>query len=119
MTEPEIKIGSLAGRERWYQTTQHIDTLKDIAKDIVGRGLPATNFKLWYDRDHDFHHLAFDLDGSHYDIRYYKIFGVTKDRCTGFMSEKHFGRYDDHEIVWFFARGAHREWKVPAEEKNS
>lgn len=114
---PEIKIGPLDGRERLYKTEHHIDELKSLARWIVSDKLgpqpavAATNFRIWYDQQHDFHHLEFDLEGDHYDIRYYKVFAITKNKNTEFLAEKLFN-YVTSRVSDFFHRGKHREWVV-------
>lgn len=70
------------------------------------------NVRVFYDRYKDFDHLAFDLDGSHYDIYHYKVFCLIKDGWTGFMSTRNFG-YRHWDLVDVFAFGRHRDWKVP------
>jgi hypothetical protein len=73
---PDFTYGPLEGQ---YFTQWRIEELKDIAASIHERMPEATDFKLWYDPNQDFHHLSFTVNGKLFDIRYYKILGLEVD----------------------------------------
>lgn len=112
--DPPIEVGSLAGRERFYKTDYHVAELRNLARWIVapgaGPGLAATGFRLWYDAEYDFHHLAFELEGDHYDVRFYKVFGLTKNLDYDFVRGRTFPYA--MSLASFFHEGRHRTWVV-------
>jgi hypothetical protein len=104
----DIKVGN---REGLYFSQGLWDRLQDVANELAGKVEGITDWEMWYDASEDFHHLAFRLDGSRYDIRLYKVFCVTKDGARDFLKEKNFARRD-WELVDFFAFGRYRDWSV-------
>lgn len=132
---PPIEMGSLEGRERWYKTTHHIDELKSLAYNLTHGdtphngfrpGVAATGFKLWYDRDNDYHRLSFDLDGCHYEARLYKVWAVTKNGIRNYSWEKNFGFHRMWVEDFFLGKNEagergkkHLEWKVPASQEEA
>lgn len=103
-----IEEGNQEGR---YFSPPRFATLKEMGQRL-GLNVPGiANIKVWYDATQDFHILAFDVDGSHYEIRYYKVFCATKDNQRKWGQEKHFG-FERHVLEQFFIHGNHRRWVV-------
>lgn len=127
--EPVIRMGTLEGRSRLYNSTYHLDELKALAKNLVngryGRpGIKAENFYLYYDKGTDFHRLEFDLNGAHYNIRFYKVYAVTKNGIDDFDYCKLFNHH--RSVVEDFFLGANKgergtpdEWIVPASKEEA
>lgn len=104
---PEIEFGSRKGTHfsqgRW-------DKLIGLANELAEEGVAIQNVKIWYDKNEDYHRLAFDVDGDHYDIRYYKAFYIIKNDWPSIWDGKNFAQRD-WDIVEFFKSGKHRNWK--------
>ena len=106
MSSPKV---SIAFGNKEGSSELHWNTLTGLAQDLTDVCPEITNLTLWYDKQQDFHHLSFNLDGDHYDIRYYKIFVVTKNDWDTFLNRNLFGR-SSFSLIDFFRNGKHREW---------
>jgi hypothetical protein len=73
---PTFEYGQCEGQ---YFTQWRLDELASLADQIVRVMPEASDFKLWYEPNQDFHHLSFRINGKLFDIRYYKILGLEVD----------------------------------------
>lgn len=81
-----------------------IQLMAQIAEHCDG----SDNFKLYYDPREDFHHVEFDYNGDSYDIRWYKVYSMTR-KSDG--KSVLFGRIGNgHQIVDFFKNKTQRGW---------
>lgn len=73
--------GNLAGPHYHVDGTTQMERLAHRAETLM----KTDSFEIWYDRDHDFHHLKFIKNGHIIDIRYYKAFSVDIDGTIGWI----------------------------------
>ena len=107
-----IKRGQLhfeCGNDRWnpayYCETAWEKKSWPLVFGLAYEMRKADNFKLYYDANQDFHHIEFDLDNERYDVRWYKIYSVTRitDGATWSFNS------NEKNVIDFFKRGEHRK----------
>lgn len=120
-TEPElvrlnsgelaISVAEPTWPEEWYLDPYRRVSIP-LALQLAREVLDVKQIHVWYDREQDFHHIDFDVDGESYSIQWYKVFTLKRNRDG---AEVMFGRYS-HRIPEFFARSKHKEetkWYKP------
>lgn len=72
----KIEEGPKEGR---YFTQWRWDELVVLADEIFQTVPAATTWRIWYDPSDDYHRLSFMVGVDYFEIRYYKIFALTKN----------------------------------------
>jgi hypothetical protein len=91
----EIEYGN---REGCYFIQGHFDTLTRLAGEILACVPGATDWRIWYDPDQDYHRLSFRLKDDVYMVRYYKVFALVKNGTGEHLDigpSRNFGRHYD------------------------
>jgi hypothetical protein len=91
----------------YFEFAKYCSMIKPLAELLLERVDGVYNMRLWYDPTENFIHAGFDLANMHYDVRYYKVFGITKNHMR--HSLKLFSSYS-HWVVDFFKTGDHLKW---------
>ncbi len=97
----KIDIASKNWPDDWY-SDPHFNISVPMALEIAKRISAVKEFKIFYIRKIDFHHIMFDLDGDTYCIQWYKIFTVSRKSD---LKKVYLGRY---EIPDWFGNGKHK-----------
>lgn len=108
-----LSVGTLEGHGFDNQSfVRHFGPVVfNVLKSIEGILYP----RIWYDTRSGFNHFAFDLDGSHYDLRYYKSFGVIKNHVDDHRFIKIINIQNENPIdklIQLFS-GQHKGWNPP------
>jgi hypothetical protein len=103
-----IEKGSREGK---YYNEWAFGMMEEVALSIGTCIHGVENLKVWYDQIHDYTCLEFDVDGSHYLVRHYKIFSCEKNGVQRYENVRHFGS-SKYALIQFFRFGKHRRWEV-------
>ena len=99
-TPQKLSIGPLVGPNFSYQKYRSV--VKPLAEQLLSEVEGIANVRLWYNRREDFIYIGFDLDGNHYQIRYYKTYTLYKN----YYQRTSFGS-DSHQVLDFLKAGEH------------
>ena len=102
-----FEFGNAEWPSDWYTPNAWENKSWPLVFAMAMRLPEIKKFKLYYRRDHDFHHIDFEYQGEAYSVRWYKVYGANRVRDG--KSVTFYIHYDD--VVNFFARDKHREDK--------
>lgn len=97
-----FRIGENNWPEGWY-TDPYFNVSVPVALDLAQVLPEVKSFRLWYQKEIDFHNIVFDYDGNTYCVQWYKIFTVHRksDSKKVYMESR-------HTIADFFKSGRHK-----------
>lgn len=96
----KLNFGPLEGT--YFSSSKYRSVVKPLAEQLLSEVEGIANVRLWYNRREDFIYIGFDLDGNHYQIRYYKTYALYKN----YGERKLFGPFS-HQVLNFFKAGNH------------
>lgn len=96
-----ITLGERNWPDGWYKDPYRKSI--QFALELADAVPAITSLHLSYDRDTDFHHIQFTLDGVTYTVRWYRVWAV------GRSTDKKSMLFNANEgrVVEFFRRGDH------------
>lgn len=104
----KFETGNDVWPESWYSKNAWENRSWPLVFELIEAMYGVNNFKLYYDRANDFHHIEFDLLGERYDVQWYKVYSVTRMR-DGAKTTLY---YHVHNVTEFFTSGNYLEMKV-------
>ena len=102
----KITFGNDTWNPNWYSETAWEKRSFPLVFSLMDQLGTSNNFHLYYDSNKDFHHIEFDFDGDRYDVRWYKVYGITR-----LSDKKDTTLNNEYGVVDFFRRGHHRDFK--------
>jgi hypothetical protein len=115
LPEPQEGIAVQLHDPEWrWCSAERLD--RAVGRAEFFESLGASEIIVWYDDREDFVRVEFNLEGSHYVVRTYKIHSVEKDGSDWVYSH---GFPQEHNLFEFFGRGKHREWVAHPEPVQS
>lgn len=99
-----VEFGADDWPERWYTALAWENRSWPLIFSLMEQIQGINDFKLYYDRNEDFHHIEFTLEGERYDVQWYKVYSVTRLRDK----QKNTLYYHDFQVVDFFRNNRHK-----------